>query len=56
MKNLKINLDIKELSKNPEEFKRFLIALRTMENYTIYSKWQVDKLNYDYSHLDKKFS
>ena len=55
MKNLETNLDPKELSKNPEEFKRFLIALRTMNYYTYQNKWQIDKLNNDYSHLDPKY-
>ena len=55
MKNLETNLDPKELSKNPEEFKRFLIALRTMDNYTYHNKWQIDKINNDYSNLDKKY-
>ena len=55
MKNLETNLNPIELSKNPEECKRFLIALKIMENYSIYSRWQIDKMNYDYSNLDKKF-
>ena len=55
MKNIETNLDPKELSKNPEEFKRFLIALRAMEHYTYHNRWQIDKINYDYSNLDKKY-
>lgn len=55
MKNLETNLDPKELSKDPEELKRFLIALRTMEYYYYHNRWQVDKINYDYSHIDKKY-
>jgi len=55
MKKLETNLDPKDLSKNPEEFKRFLIALREMELYTYHNTWQVDKINYDYSSLDKKY-
>ena len=55
MKKLETNLDPKELLKNPEDFKRFLIALREMELYTYHNTWQVDKINYDYSSLDKKY-
>ena len=55
MKNLETNLDPKELSKDPEEFKRFLIALKAMEHYTYHNRWQIDKINYDYSTLDPKY-
>ena len=33
MKTLETNLNPKTLSKNPKEFKMFLIALNCMENY-----------------------
>ena len=55
MKNLETNLDPKELSKNPEEFKRFLVALRTMYYYTYHNRWQIDKINSDYTTIDKKY-
>ena len=55
MKNLETNLDPKELSKNPEEFKRFLIALRTMDYYTYHNRWQIDKIISDYTSIDKKY-
>ena len=55
MQNLKTNLDPQILSKNPEEFKRFLIALRAMYYYTYHNHWQIEKLSKDYSSLDKKY-
>ena len=55
MKKLETNLDPNELSKNPQEFKRFLIALKGMEFYSLYNKWQIEKLKYDYSNMNKKF-
>jgi len=55
MKQLVTNLNPEILSKNPEEFKKFLVALRTMEYYTYHNKWQIDKINYDYYYLDKKY-
>ena len=54
MKNLQTNLDINELSKNKEEFKRFLVAINGMEKYSYYNRWQIDKIIYDYSNMDQK--
>ena len=55
MINLETNLDPKELSKNPEELKRFIVALRAMQCYSYHNRWQIDKIIYDYSNLDKKY-
>ena len=55
MKQLITNINPEILSKSPEEFKRFLVALNTMENYTSHNRWQIDTINYDYKYLDKKF-
>ena len=55
MKKLETNLNPEVLSKNPDELKRFLIAIKTMQNYQYHNRWQIDKLNYDFSYLDKKF-
>ena len=54
MKNLQTNLDINELSKNKEEFKRFLVAITGMDQYTYHNKWQIDKLISDFSSMDKR--
>ena len=54
MKNLQTNLDINELSKNKEEFKRFLVAITGMDQYTYHNKWQIDKLISDFSTMDKR--
>ena len=54
MKNLETNIDINELSKNKEEFKRFLVAITGFDHYTYHNKWQIDKLIYDYSNMDKR--
>ena len=53
MKTLETNLNPKTLSKNPNEFKMFLIALNCMENYIIQNKVQIDTLNKDYSTMDQ---
>ena len=55
MKNLETNLSPETLSKNPEEFKRFLIALNCMENYITQNKYKIDALNKDFPSLDKKY-
>ena len=55
MKKLVTNLNLETLSKDPEELKRFIIALKTMQYYTYHNRWQIDKIIYDYSHLDKKY-
>jgi len=56
MIKLETNLDPKELSKNPEEFKRFLVAIDAMELYSYHNYyWQIDKLYKDFSSLDKKY-
>ena len=55
MKKLETNLSPQILSKDPEEFKRFLCAIDSMENYIFQNKYQVDALNKDYSSLDKKY-
>ena len=55
MKKLETNLNPEELSKNPDELRRFLVAIKTMQNYQYHNRWQIDKLNYDFSYLDKKF-
>ena len=49
------NLNPETLSKDPEEFKRFFVALRTMDCYFYHNKYQIDKLIYDFSHINKKF-
>ena len=54
MKNLQTNLDINELSKNKEEFKRFLVSINGMEKYCYHNRWQIDKIIYDYSNMDKR--
>ena len=54
MKNLETNIDYKELSKNGTEYKRFLVSINGMEQYTYHNKWQIDKLIYDYSYMDKR--
>ena len=55
MKKLTTNLDPVTLSKDSEEFKRFLVALTTMQYYSYHNRWQIDKIIYDYSNLDKKY-
>jgi hypothetical protein len=55
MIKLETNLDPKELSKNPEEFKRFLVAIDTMELYSYHNYWQIDKLYNDFYSLNKKY-
>jgi carnosine N-methyltransferase len=54
-KQLITNLNPEILSKNPEEFKRFLVALKAMENYTSHNRWQIDLLNNDYENLGEKY-
>lgn len=54
MKNLQTNLNIDELSKDRGEFKRFLVALAGMEYYTYHNSWQINKITYDYSNMDKR--
>ena len=54
MKNLETNLNPTELSKDKEEFKRFLVALNGMEKYSYHNRWQIDKIIYDYSNMDKR--
>ena len=55
MKKLETNIDPKELSKDQDEFKRFFIAIRGMELYSYQNYWQVDKISYDFSSLDKNY-
>ena len=55
MKQLETNLSPEKLSKNPEEFKRFLIALNCMENYIYQNLYVIDTLNKDYQSIDKKY-
>ena len=55
MIKLETNLDPKELSKNPEEFKRFLVAIDAMELYSYHNYWQIDKLYNDFYSLNKKY-
>lgn len=55
MKKLETNLRPEILSKNPEEFKRFLIALNCMEYYLYQNRYQIDLLKKDFSSLDKKY-
>ena len=54
MKNLQTNLDFKELSKNKEEFKRFLVAITGMDYYSYHNRWNIDKIITDYSNMDKR--
>ena len=54
MNKLETNLNPEVLSKNHEEFKRFLIALSCMENYLYQNRYQIDILNRDYPSIDKK--
>ena len=44
MKNLETNLDINELSKNFDEFKRYLVAITGMEYYSYHNRWAIDKI------------
>ena len=55
MKQLETNISPEHLSKNPEEFKRFLIALNCMENYIYQNLYVIDTLNKDYPSIDKKY-
>ena len=55
MKKLETNLRPEILSKNPEEFKRFLIALNCMEYYLYQNRYQIDLLKKDFSSLNKKY-
>ena len=55
MKKLETNLRPEILSKNPEEFKRFLIALNCMEYYLYQNRYQIELLKKDFSSLDKKY-
>lgn len=54
MKTLLTNLDPDKLSKDKEELKRFIIALTGMEKYSYHNRWQIDKIIYDYSNMDKR--
>ena len=55
MKKLETNLRPEIVSKNPEEFKRFLIALNCMEYYLYQNRYQIELLKKDFSSLDKKY-
>ena len=55
MKKLETNLRPEIVSKNPEEFKRFLIALNCMEYYLYQNRYQIDLLKKDFSSLNKKY-
>ena len=55
MKKLETNLCPETLSKDPEEFKRYLMALSCMQYYIEQNQYQIDNLNKDYSSLDKKY-
>ena len=55
MKKLETNLSPEILSKNPDEFKRFLTALDCMENYASQNKYIIDTVNNSYSKIDKKY-
>ena len=55
MKKLETNLSPEILSKDPEEFKRFLISLDCMDTYIYQNKYQIEALNKDYPNLNKKY-
>jgi carnosine N-methyltransferase len=55
MQKLETNLSPEILSKDPEEFKRFLIALDCMNTYIFQNKYQIEALKKDYPNLNKKY-
>jgi len=55
MKNLETNLSPEILSKNQEDFKRFLTALYSMENYINHNKFQTEAIIKDYSSMDPRY-
>ena len=55
MKKFETNLSPEILSKDPEEFKRFLVALNCMENYISQNRYVIDRINKDYPLIDKKY-
>jgi carnosine N-methyltransferase len=54
MKNIQTNLDINEISKDKNELKRYIISLTGMEKYSQHNRWQIEKITYDYSNMDKR--
>ena len=55
MEKLETNLSPEILSKDPEEFKRFLIALDCMDTYIYQNKYKIEALIKDYPNLNKKY-
>lgn len=54
-KNIITNIDPVELSKNKEEFMRFLYAINSLEEYTLDKQIYIEKIKSDFEKLDQKY-